>query len=372
MMKKIILFGGSFDPIHNGHLKMASQALKELEADEVIFIPAKNPRWKEQPSDQTDRLKMLALALRYYPRFHVSSIELDSPDGGFYTIDTIKELFKKDEENGQKKQYYYLIGEDHLEKLSLWHDIETLANLVQFVAYDRGDDSWSPLARQNATHYHVRLLKGRRHNVSSTMVRNLQSIDVPFAVLKYIVDHHLYRYHEIYDLVGEKRYLHSSSVAFLAKKIAKNNKISEYKAFVAGILHDVGKYLDRKEEGKRIMEEEWADMKSLPLVTFHQFIGATLAKNRFNIDDLEIIDAIAYHCTGKSEMGTIGKIIYASDKIEPLRGYDSSEYIAACLSNIESGFIIVLRANKEFLEEKNRDIHNYLSDACFDYYLGGN
>lgn len=89
-MKRIILFGGSFNPIHFGHLHMAKAAYEAVEADEVIFIPAKKPRWKEAPERDEDRLAMLKLALKAYPYFHLSLLEMEDEDGGHYTIETVK------------------------------------------------------------------------------------------------------------------------------------------------------------------------------------------------------------------------------------------------------------------------------------------
>ena len=108
-MKRIILFGGSFNPInHFGHLHMAKAAYEAVEADEVIFIPAKKPRWKEAPERDEDRLAMLKLALKAYPYFHLSLLEMEDEDGGHYTIETVKKLVKQYKEQQEEVKLYYL------------------------------------------------------------------------------------------------------------------------------------------------------------------------------------------------------------------------------------------------------------------------
>ena len=93
---KTIIFGGSFDPIHNGHIKLAKKALEVINADRVIFMVAKNPRWKSKRTDDEHRYNMLQIALKDYPSFIVSRIELDSNVEVNYTYDTILKYQKKD------------------------------------------------------------------------------------------------------------------------------------------------------------------------------------------------------------------------------------------------------------------------------------
>lgn len=368
-MKRIILFGGSFNPIHFGHLHMAKAAYEAVEADEVIFIPAKKPRWKEAPERDEDRLAMLKLALKAYPYFHLSLLEMEDEDGGHYTIETVKKLVKQYKEQQEEMKLYYLIGEDQLERLHEWHEIDELMNLVQFLSYGRNDEEWSSKADFNASIYHVIQIKGKTSYTSSTAIRELQSIDIPKAVLRYIMEKKLYRYGEVFSFMNEKRYIHSCSVALLAYQIAKKNHYRPFEAFLAGLLHDIGKTMEKEEAGRKIMEEHYPHELDLPIWSYHQFIGAYLAKTIFGVQDQEIVSAIEYHCTGKEKMTRLGKIIYASDKIDPKRGYDSKYMIDACLQDDEEGFRFVLKENKKFLESKSKEIHNRYSDACFTYYL---
>ncbi len=369
-MAKIILFGGSFDPIHLGHLAMAKNAMQAIHAQKVIFIPAKKPRWKKLAGEDKDRLRLLKLALKGESAFSYSTYELEAVQGGHYTIDTVCYFLQKSEEKGEKNEYYYLIGGDQLEKLHRWHDIDQLSSLIHIIAYQREDQQIAPRqAIKNINAYHVQMIHGDSYAVSSTAIRNLQSIDVPSSVLEDIMEHHLYCFDTIYSYLDEKRYRHSCSVALLAKSIAEKNGKDPYLAFLAGILHDIGKNSEKTEEGMKIMEQEWRDMLFLPSWSYHQFISATYARQVFQIQNQEVLDAIAYHCTGKAQMSPLAMIIYASDKIDPLRDYDSSWMIEACLNDYYKGFLIVLKENKLFLEDKGNDSHNPLTQGCFEYYL---
>ena len=117
------------------------------------------------------------------------------------------------------------------------------------------------------------------------------------------------------------------------------------------------------------MVEHYKEYSDLPKFAYHQFASEYLAKTEFAVVDKDILEAIKFHATGKDNMCQLAKIIYAADKIEPTRGFDSSELIKRMMENVDSGFKIVLQANKEFLENNRKDINNRLTLNCFNYYL---
>lgn len=360
-MAKIILFGGSFDPIHNGHLKVAAKAKLALKADRVIFVLARTPRWKESVIYAKKRLDMLKIALNDYPEFEISLFEYKSKEQINYTIDTIayfKKLHPRDE-------IFLLIGFDQLEKLHDWRNIEDLAKMAKIVAYGRNGAIFS---ESNAKRFAVTVLNEELYDVSSTDIRNFVSVDVPIKVLEYIVDKDLYFIPKVRSYLTAPRFSHSVSVAFLALRIAAENNLDYSQAFIAGLLHDIGK--EAEEQDKLIiMKTYYPDQLDLPRFAFHQFVGHKLAHDSFGIRDEAILNAIKYHATGRDNMGAVEMIIYAADKIEPLRGFDSSSFISCCLKNYELGFIEVLKDNKRYLINKGLDISNRLTQACMKYYL---
>ena len=359
---KTIIFGGSFDPIHNGHIKLAQKALEVINADRVVFMVAKNPRWKSKRTDDEHRYNMLLLGLKDHPSFIVSRLELDSNREINYTYDTILE-FKKEE----NEELYFLIGYDQLEQLDRWYKIDELSKLVKFVCISRPDYQ---INLQNATKYNVLVIKESVSSMSSTKLRELIDVDAPKEVLNYIIDNNLYYIPKIKSYITEKRYKHTISVANLAYHMALNNSLDASKAYIASLLHDIGKYVEERKQEEIAKKYDEANYKLIPNVLYHQYTGVEIAINDFKIKDEEILEAIKYHATGKQNMSKIGKIVYASDKIDPSRGYNSQDMINECLKDIDSGFNYVLSENIKYFKLKNMEYKNPLTIQCIKYYLG--
>ncbi|MDD3383244.1 MAG: nicotinate-nucleotide adenylyltransferase [Bacilli bacterium] len=365
-MNKILIIGGSFDPIHNGHLAIADAALKKINADEVWFMPAKNPRWKKLKTSQFDRLKMVKLAIKNKKKYKLCDYEIKNTSSKQinYTINTMKALIAKFPEN----KFYYLIGTDQLDRLNEWKDIDDLANLINFVLINR-------------VGYQKNLANIRKYNVidigitgpliSSTIIRNFLHLDVPLKVKKYIKENGLYLENKLKIELSEYRYKHSKRVANLAKKIAKNNNINVKKAYIAGILHDCAKELNREKEAE-LMKKYFPENLSCPRSVYHQFLACVIAKNDYNIDDKEIIEAMKYHATASDKMSKLAKIIYVADKIEPGRGYNSNAMIYMCIENINKGFKLVLKENLDYLELNIANFEfNKLTLSAYNKYIKG-
>ena len=191
-------------------------------------------------------------------------------------------------------------------------------------------------------------------------------------MIHYIEENRLYYIGKISKYIAPKRLDHSIQVARLAYKIAKVNNLEQpERYYIAAIFHDVGKSNKGNEEDAiKFMEKYYPEYVDLPKFAYHQFIGEYIARNDFGIKDEEILDAIKFHCTGNSNMSKIGMVVYASDKIEPTREFDSTWLINSCLENWYQGFIDTLIDNKKYLLRHAKDITNKLTDACFKQYLG--
>lgn len=353
-----ILFGGTFDPIHLGHIKIAREVKEGLKADKVIFIPSKNPRWKD-PIDISHRLNMLKLALSEYDDCIISNFEVNSAEKINYSIDTVKHFCQKFKD----EKLYFLIGFDQVYKLDKWKDIEDLSKMVQIVAVGRFS---CPLNHQMVKKYNVRVVECEELEVSSTAIRELRTLQVPKSVLEYIMEHNLYFADVVKAYYSDKRYEHALSTAWLSYEIARDNYLDPGIAFIAGLLHDVGK---EKENQREFIENYYPEYIDYPPVIYHQFISEYIVSNYFKIKDERILEAIRYHTTGNRSMGKYAKIIYAVDKIEPSRGYDSSLMIKAMKDNLSSGFKYVLKENYKYLKSTSAHIDNELSKRCFSYYL---
>ncbi|MBA4535903.1 nicotinate-nucleotide adenylyltransferase [Bacillus aquiflavi] len=133
-MKKIGIFGGTFDPPHYGHLLIANEVLCSLQLDEIWFMPNQDPPHKEKSANvcNEDRVNMLQLCIKDHPKFRVETIELKRP-GRSYTYDTMKMLTTL----YPNHQFYFIIGADMIEYLPKWQQIDQLVQLVQFVGVKR-------------------------------------------------------------------------------------------------------------------------------------------------------------------------------------------------------------------------------------------
>lgn len=364
-MGNLVIFGGTFDPIHNGHLRLMMHASLKLNAD-IILVPSKSPRWKAPLTNSYHRLKMCKLALKKAPSGTIiEDYELKSNDDINYTIDTVKYLKKK----YRNDNLYLLIGADQVNRFSEWKNAEEIANLVQIIYIDRPGYQ---LNKSIINTYRMTSLKFYKSgDVSSTDVRELRSLDIPSEILSYIEKNRLYFVGKVASHVDDKRLKHSIEVANLAYLIAKKNRIDyPEKAYIAGLLHDVGKSIQYQgDKAINFMKRYYKEYLNLPAFAYHQFIGEYIAKTEFKIEDKEILDAIKFHCTGNRNMNTIGKIVYTADKIEPTRGFDSSWLIASALKDFEKGFYDTLVDNRKYLIEHGKDYLNALTAACFNEYL---
>ncbi|KXU38073.1 hypothetical protein AXK12_00715 [Cephaloticoccus capnophilus] len=191
---KIGLYGGSFDPVHFGHLIVAQEAYERFGLDRVIFIPAaQSPRKPDTASASAeDRLAMVQAATQDDPRFAVSDIELRR-GGVSYTLDTVRELKSRTPSD----TFYWIIGADQAARLPEWHAIVQLAQLVEFIAVERPG---SPaLAPASVPGLRVQRLESRLIDISSTQLRERArrglplEYFIPHKALVYLKAHCLYR-----------------------------------------------------------------------------------------------------------------------------------------------------------------------------------
>jgi nicotinate-nucleotide adenylyltransferase len=133
--KRLGVMGGTFDPIHHGHLVAASEVADFLGLDEVIFVPTGQPWQKEdrKVSPPEDRYLMTVIATASNPRFSVSRVDIDRP-GETYTIDTLRDLHA---ERGPGAEFYFITGADALAKMISWRDADELFELAHFVGCTR-------------------------------------------------------------------------------------------------------------------------------------------------------------------------------------------------------------------------------------------
>jgi nicotinate-nucleotide adenylyltransferase len=161
---KLGLFGGSFNPVHLGHLLIARAAIEELELSRVFFIPAAQSPFKPeaQLAPAAERLRMLRLALAGQPRCSVDDQEV-TRGGLSYSIDTVRNYAR----SYPTKELVYIIGGDHVRLLPKWRAAEELGRLVEFAVVPRPGQVIESLP----PHFRVRVLRGWPLNVSASEIR---------------------------------------------------------------------------------------------------------------------------------------------------------------------------------------------------------
>lgn len=203
-MTKIGLLGGSFNPVHVGHLVLAEEARERLGLERVVFVPARvSPHKLGKPlAPAEDRLRMVQLAIADNPAFEASDIEVRR-EGPSYSIDTVQELLDR---SGGEWDIYFVVGADTLPELPAWHRIGELADLCKFAVFSRPGESLGALEplRRALRDDQVDTIAARRFEspligTSSTdirrRVREGRSIRylVPEPVRRYIAAKGLYR-----------------------------------------------------------------------------------------------------------------------------------------------------------------------------------
>jgi nicotinate-nucleotide adenylyltransferase len=186
--------GGTFDPIHLGHLIIAQDVLEKLNLDRVYFVPASQNPLKDEPPTclNEDRLKMVDLALEEDSRFERLDCELET-GGKSYTIDTAEQLYTQNDE----QPVLWIIGSDNIDDLPHWHRIDELAEIVEFICVARPGYSVEKLPE--IPRLNLRFVEGHPIEISSSEIRNRvkmgNNIDLflPPKVFNYIQTNNLYR-----------------------------------------------------------------------------------------------------------------------------------------------------------------------------------
>ena len=313
-IKKILIFGGSFDPVHKGHIDSCNSAIAKVDPDLTIIIPNKIPPLKSTlhaSASARDRLNMCKLAFSNMGNLKISSFELrQASNAPSYTYKTIQYLLKKYPE----AKLYLLVGYDRYCDFNKWKNYKYILNHVTLVVgirntntLDLKDDKKSiPVLFPSV-------------NISSAELRlkpNKEYMTEP--VINYINENGLYAENHIRNLMSEYRFNHTLRVAKTAMQIARAVAPKKVKkAYIAGMYHDVAKEFN---ETTILSMVKNYDKKLYPTVhTLHGIWSAMYIKDNFYINDEEILDAIRNHVIPPMECSTLSMILYCADKLEPGR-----------------------------------------------------
>ncbi len=335
-MKKIGIYGGSFDPPHKGHKLLAENLARECGAERVLIIPtAMSPFKSSSGASPADRLEMCKIAFDE-PDFQVCDIEINR-GGKSYTVDTLREIRKMYPED----ELYLFMGEDMLLSFINWYKYEEILSLCKLVAACRTENrlrlqEMKEYCRTQLGDYadSVIICESVPLEVSSTEIREQIATGgtayISQAVYDFIKSKGLYmnkntEYIEILrGRLTERRFIHSLNVADSAKELARIYGCDEEKAYTVGLIHDCckdtppGLQLSYLLENKAEMTQLETDSPKL----YHAMSGKVFAKKEFGVTDEDMLNAIRYHTTGRKNMSLLEKVVFIADFISAERDYN--------------------------------------------------
>lgn len=333
---RIGLLGGSFNPIHLGHIKLAQWSMEEFGLNRVLFVVAKDPPHKEiaQATPANMRHEMVRRAVEEIGGLEVTDMEI-LRGGKSYTVDTVREVLQKE----PLAEIFLVLGEDMLNDLVNWRETEALLRLAHVISYARpgvGGDAYET-KRMLEARYGARVFLGSYTgpDISSGMVRQavyeakpIREL-VPPCVEEYIYEQGLYFPEEI-KLMQEKlkatlkhrRYRHIMGTVRWAIELAHRHGMDTKKARLAALLHDCAKFAP--DEQLKLAEHYGLKLrlveKSSPSL-LHGRLGAIYAREEYGVKDKEILDAIRCHTFCRLRMTRLDKLLYIADKTEPMRSF---------------------------------------------------
>ena len=195
--RRLGVMGGTFDPIHHGHLVAASEVAAKFALDEVVFVPTGQP-WQKADRDVSvaeDRYLMTTIATASNPRFSVSRVDIDRP-GSTYTLDTLRDLRSH---YGEAVDLFFITGADALSQILTWHGVLELFELAHFVGVTRPGTTLGASDIEHLPPDKVTLLEVPALAISSTDCRNRVRDHLPIwylvpdGIVQYIAKRGLYR-----------------------------------------------------------------------------------------------------------------------------------------------------------------------------------
>ena len=365
------MFGGSFNPIHNGHVAVAAAVRERFQLETVLLMVAKDPPHKQIAGsvDGYARLAMANAALAGREGLAASDIELRR-EGKSYTADTLRALASL----YPGAQLSLIVGADMLCDLPNWREPEAICAMAEIIAVGRpkGGDC-EAAARALASRYgaRVRLSGVCGPELSSTEIRQrvLEALPVdslmPPGAAWLMYEKGLYQPERIVWMQEKlratlkySRYLHCVGAMECAVELAARFGCDAKKARVAALLHDCAKLPEdalialAKEFG--VTPSEY-DLRAPGLL--HDRVGAFLAQRDYGVEDEEILRAIGRHTLCACGMTKLDKVVYLADKMERTRDYPGVEEIrAAAQSDLERAVVLCMEHVIAHLRRQNHAI----------------
>ena len=320
-MRKLGVLGGTFDPVHEGHIALAKAALRFGDFDQVVLLPMARPAHREADASEADRLALCQLAVKDETNILVSQAGMAS--GVRYTQDTLNPLKKE----FPHAQFTMIIGADKLPSLPYWFEADKLFSQCDFLCFPRsGVATEEAIERARAAGARVTLLPDFHTPYSASMIRTqtAQYQDAPGlkqSVLCYMAEHGLYQADflpKLRGMMNPHRFQHTMGVRKEAIRLAAIHGLPIQRAALAGLLHDCAKGMSLKEMQKIAREQRLTESEDVlsSSALLHAPVGAYLAQKEFGSRDEDVLNAIRSHTVGRAGMSPLEMCIFVADATE--------------------------------------------------------
>lgn len=382
---KIAIYGGSFNPPHAGHVAAAEAAVRCLQPDKLLIVPARKPPHKElaisDPLPEV-RAQLCRLAFAQIPVAEVSDLELKREEVS-YTVDTLRELRREYPD----AQLFLLMGTDMLESFTQWYAFKEILQLCTLAVFCRAEGEDTQLERavtrlQSEHGASVVRVPHEPLESSSTQLRQMlanreKPTQLHDAVYAEIIRLRCYDAkpnfewlrEQSYALHKPKRIPHVRGTEEEAVRLAKRWGDDPFDAAEAAILHDITKKLTLNEQ--LILCEEYgiitdtAETGSEKLL--HAKTGAALARARFGVS-ARVYDAIRWHTTGRAGMSQLEKIIYMADYMEPNRDFEGVDKLRELVyTDLDAAMALGLEMSLDELRSRGIAPHSNSLEALADF-----
>lgn len=420
------IMGGTFDPVHLGHLACAEQVREQLSLDAVLFVPTGTPVFKLGTSvtPAEHRLRMVELAIKKNSAFDVSPIEIDR-GGNTYTVDTLRQLRAHFPEN---VELYFITGADAAATILQWREPVAIASLARVVAVNRPGyelpDAQKKLFAERGLR--VEYVEITPLEISSSELRtrvergqSIRYLTRP-RVVEYIEKHGLYRSvpagelggsvadiptkvslgcegdsaehcypdclsQEFFDLmeirvkdrVRPKRFKHIQGVAKMAGRLAEAYGVDVAKARLAGILHDWDKGYDdpgiQARANQLGLDVDPFVLREMPRVLHGNTAAAALAAE-FPQMPKDVIQAIDRHTSAAVNMSDLDMVVYIADALEENRQFGRIDELRELIGEVplEELFFEVMAYWNEMLFQRKITVHPDTVDVWNEYVIRRN
>ena len=381
--ERIGILGGTFDPIHCGHLRMGLSVLDSGCLDRLLVMPSGQPPHKSCGASAGDRWKMAVAACAFDRRLVPSRLELDRK-GNTYTFDTLT-LVREDHPGAD---LFYVIGADTLMQLRTWYRPEKVLRMCTFLVCPRKGGSLPAdyaaeegrLTGMGARFIHVPMepVSVSSSDIRSSLASGVLPGSLPVPVREYCRCKGLYGFpgkldhvddwiDQLFAALKPGRFAHSLSVADTAGRLAEIHGEDPLRAEQAGLLHDCAKYIPM-EEMRRIAEtngltDDSAFLESGALL--HSVVGAQVAQDQYGMTDPAVLEAIRYHNTGCPGMSRLAMCVCLADSIEPLRdSYPLLEDVRALAErSLERALLLSLEGTADYVLSRGKYLHPRTRDT---------